>query len=416
MHPDLMSWTPLRRYLGSRRLRAVALLLLGWGVYVTVFGMPGEDAFLPYRIDLDVYRLGAQVFRDGGDLYGVLPDTRIGANLPFTYPPLAAVLFVPLTWMPLQVANAVFSLGSVAVLFGVVATCVRDGFAASRGEAAWLAVALTSALVWLVPVRETIEFGQVNVYLMGLVVADILLGRGRWWRGSLTGLALAIKLTPAVFLAWFLVRGDWRGLATGVGSALAGTGVGFLLAPAASAQYWGETLRDPTRIGELTYVSNQSLNGLLHRLPLGPATTVAWFALCAVIGIALLAVMWRLFGLGLDAVAMVCMGIYALLASPVSWAHHWVWAAPALVTLLAWANRESGPRRGLLAAVAAAAVATFYSRGIWHVPNRDERELQWTWWQQVVGNSYVLWGLLFVLATALLVTWRRAGTPPRPAR
>ena len=62
---------------------------------------------------LDVYRLGAQVFRDGGDLYGRLPDTEIGANLPFTYPPVAAALFVPLTWIPLTLANVLFSAATV---------------------------------------------------------------------------------------------------------------------------------------------------------------------------------------------------------------------------------------------------------------------------------------------------------------
>lgn len=407
MHPGLpIAWLT-ERYLASRWARAGAVLFLGWGVYCLVFGIPTVDAFVPYRIDLDVYRLGAQVFRDGGDLYGRLPDTEIGANLPFTYPPLAAALFVPLTWLPLKAANVVFSLVTLLALFVVVHLVVREVFGLSRGGAAWVAVALSSVFMWIIPVRETIEFGQVNVVLMALVVVDVLAGRGRWWQGSLVGLAMAIKLTPAVFLAYFLVRRDWRALATGVVSALLYTGVGFLLAPGASLQYWTQTLSDPTRIGELAYVSNQSLNGLVHRLWLGETTTtVVWFVTCAVLGLSSLLLMRRLFDNGHDAVAMLVMGLYALLASPVSWAHHWVWAVPGLVVLTAWAVRAAGGALVWLSGVVVAGAVVFYSRGIWYVEPEPSAADPWAAWEHVVGNSYPLWALLFI-ATA----WALARRP-----
>jgi len=68
--------------------------------YAVVYGRPGEGPFLPervkltppYRIDLDVYRLGAETLLRGGDLYGTMPDTEIGANLPFLNDRLLAVI------------------------------------------------------------------------------------------------------------------------------------------------------------------------------------------------------------------------------------------------------------------------------------------------------------------------------------
>lgn len=402
----------LGHYLGSRAARVAALLFLAWGVNCLVFGIPTVDPWIPYRIDLDVYRLGAQVFRDGGDLYGRLPDTVIGANLPFTYPPIAAVLFVPLTFLPFDVANVLFSLVTLASLFVVVWLAVREVLDHRTGDAAWVAVALASMLMWIIPVRETIEFGQVNVVLMALVVVDVTVGRGRWWQGSLIGLAMAIKLTPAVFLAYFLARRDWRALLVGIGSALLSTGIGFLLAPAASLQYWSETLSDPTRIGELSYVSNQSLNGLINRLWLAEsATTLVWFGTCAVLGLSSLVLMRRLCERGHDAVAMLVMGFYALLASPVSWAHHWVWLVPALVLLLAAGLRSLGWTRVLLLAVTALGVVVFYSQGIWHVEPEPSAAAPWQPWELVVGNSYVLWGIVF-FATA----WVLASRAPREAR
>src|SRR5579859_7145498 len=43
------------------------------------------------HIDLDVYRLGARIVLDRGNLYGSLPPAGPGVDLPFTYPPIAAV-------------------------------------------------------------------------------------------------------------------------------------------------------------------------------------------------------------------------------------------------------------------------------------------------------------------------------------
>jgi len=48
------------------------------------------------RIDLEVYRAGATVVLHGGDLYGQLPRLGDGHELPFTYPPFAALSFIPL--------------------------------------------------------------------------------------------------------------------------------------------------------------------------------------------------------------------------------------------------------------------------------------------------------------------------------
>jgi hypothetical protein len=141
----------------------------------------------PWRphLDLDVYRLGARMWLSGGDLYGLLPPTIIGNHLPFTYPPVAAVLFTPFTLVPLPVAGVVLTALSVVALVVV-----------PRLTPARVAVVLPVALL-LEPVRETLGFGQVNLLLMALVALDCLHRRPRWPRGVLVGLAAAIKLTPA---------------------------------------------------------------------------------------------------------------------------------------------------------------------------------------------------------------------------
>lgn len=364
-----------------------------------------------YRIDLEVYRLGGQTWASGGDLYGLLPDTEIGVNLPFTYPPIAAVLFAPLSLIPLWQGGLIFSIATVACLALVVWLVLRELTSLPVPLLLSAASLVTVLAVGTEPVWRTIGFGQINVFLMTLVVVDVLVGRGRWWQGCLIGLAIAVKLTPVVFLAYFLMRRDMRALAVTAGSALAYTGLGFVLAFRDSIEYWTHALGDPSRIGHLGYVGNQSINGALYRITLGGGLPVVWFALCAALGLATLPLARRLFAGGQDAAAMTVFGVYALLASPVSWTHHWVWFVPATLVLLTWAARVPGPMRWVALAVALAGAYLFDQSVPWTVPYAEAEVPPWSLAQHLSGNAYVWWGLAF-----LAVAWgcSAAGAARRP--
>lgn len=388
------------RYLASTMARVVVVALAVVGTLLHTIGIPFLQQIPPYRIDLDVYRVGGQVFRDGGDLYGRLPQLAEGANLPFTYPPLSAQLFSLLTLVPLAVASILITLATIAVLVYVVQLVLTRTCDRPPRDLWWLTLAVTAVALWSGPIRETIGFGQVNVFLMALVLVDVIRGRGRWWGGVLTGLAMAIKLTPAVFLLYFFLRRDWRGLATAVVSALAFTGIGHLLAPDDSVRYWTFAIRDPARIGGLAYTSNQSVNGVVHRLGLeGGTASVVWFVVSAVVGLGIAWVAWRLLRGGHEVAAAVAVGHVALFCSPVTWGHHWVWAVPAVVLTLVWADRASrnddDDRTWLI--MACTGVVIFLSTPQWWFPNHDDRELDWGPVAHLVGNAYLIW------AAALLV-------------
>jgi len=99
-----------------------------------------------------------------------------------------------------------------------------------------------------------------------------------------------------------------------------------------------------------------------------------------------------------------------LLISPVSWSHHWVWAMPALLVLGALVATTGSRAAGALVAVG---LVIFAVAPHWRLPNDTTSgvELSWVWWQQVVGNSYVWWGLaLLVVCAVTAQRWR----PPVP--
>lgn len=411
------------RYLGSAAARVVVVVLAVVGTLLHTVGIPGLQQIPPYRIDLDVYRVGGQVFRDGGDLYGELPQLAQGAHLPFTYPPLSAQLFSLFTLVPLAVASALITLATIAVLAYVVQLVLTRTCERPQRELWWLTAAVVAVALWFGPVRETIGFGQVNVFLMALVLVDVIRGRGRWWGGTLTGLAMAIKLTPAVFLLYFVLRRDWRGLATAVVSALAFTGIGHLLTPDDSARYWTFAIRDPARIGGLAFTSNQSVNGFVHRLGFeDTAASVAWFVVSAAIGLGIAWVAWRLLRSGHEVAAAVAVGHVALFCSPVSWGHHWVWAVPAVVLTLVWADRAGrdgdDDERGWLA-LAGSGVVIFLGTPQWWVPHSEGRELGWGPLEHLVGNAYLIWAAVFLVVVGVRATRLGrpdlGGDPERPA-
>ncbi|AWH97031.1 glycosyltransferase 87 family protein [Dietzia psychralcaliphila] len=389
------------RYLASTAGRIVAAVLALVGTVLHTVGLPGLQQIPPYRIDLDVYRVGGQVFRDGGEIYGQLPQLMRGDSLPFTYPPLSAQIFSLFTLVPLAVASTIVTVATIAVLAYVVQLVLTRTCDRPAGELWWITLAVMAVALWFGPVRETLGFGQVNVFLMALVLVDVIRGRGRWWGGTLTGLAMAIKLTPAVFLLYFALRRDWRGLGTAVVAALAFTGIGHVLAPSDSARYWTFAIRDPARIGELSFSSNQSVNGLVHRLGFeDTAASVVWFVVSALVGLGIAWVAWRLLRFGHEVAAAVTVGFVALFCSPVSWGHHWVWAVPAVVLTLVWAARASGrgddDERGWLI-MAGTGIVIFLTTPQWWFPHDQGRELGWGPIEHLVGDAYLLWALVFLV-------------------
>ena len=207
--------------------------------------------------DLGVYR-GAVRFwlLDGGDLYGFRYQ---GTEYGFTYPPFAALVLSPLALTPWPVAVA----ASLVLNAGAVVLLLR--WFLPRGRF-FLALAFLAVLVYE-PARDTFSFGQVNLVLLVLVCADLrALVRGGRWAGIGIGIATAIKLTPAVFVAYLIVTRRYRAAAVAAGTSAAATVLGVLIAPDASRTFWTSAVWDADRVGKLAYVSNQSLRGVVARL------------------------------------------------------------------------------------------------------------------------------------------------------
>jgi alpha-1,2-mannosyltransferase len=358
------------------------------------------------HIDLNVYRAGARVLIDGGDLYGPLPPAAPGLELPFTYPPIAAVLLAPLALLPVAL-DSLISIAVTALLLGLVMRLVLSELGLrSRPRLNWAVIVAMPAALILDPVRVALLDGQIDVVLMALVTLDTIgpgarLGPCRL-RGALVGLAAALKLTPAVFVLFFLVRGDRRSVATAAVSFAAFTGIGMLVAPRDSIEYWGHTVFQTGRIGSVWYGANQSLEAMLARAGLtGRGLSLGWLLGCLLVLAMAWTTMRRAAGHANVVGTLLLNALAELLISPISWTHHWVWIVPMIVALGA-VDRETGMRG--LRTFSKIGFAVFALGPQWLLPHGGDRELHWALWEQLLGSSYVWFGLALLAACAVIPT------------
>ncbi|MFJ3334786.1 glycosyltransferase 87 family protein [Streptomyces sp. NPDC086766] len=317
-------------------------------------------------LDLRVYHGAAPHVLSGG-LYDFAVHTGPPIPLlPFTYPPFAALVFLPLSRLPWTATVVLWQVLSVAALLVIVACAFRLLPARPDGRGRARVLLWTAVGLWLEPVRHTLDQGQVNLLLGAVVLAGLAAPwgagrrgaapgseeagggafgagafgaeestRGALWRGAAVGLAAAVKLTPAVGGLYLLATRQWRAALWAVVAGGTATAVAWGVAPEESARYWTVLVTRTQRVGPLWSVRNQSLRGAVARLvgqDGGAVAPVWWTALVLVTGAAAWA-LWAAVRRGDRLGALVAVELYGLLVCPVSWSHHWIWCLPAMIWL-----------------------------------------------------------------------------------
>jgi len=359
-----------------------------------VYGLLGLELAVVVVFAATYNALDFRIYMWGG--HAVLDDSRLYLALAyghwFTYSPFAAIVFVPVAALPLAVARVAWDLVSVATL---AYSCTRIVQIAGYRPSRLMVAGFVAAAMALDPVWETLFLGQINLILLALILTDVwLVSRGSSGLavGAGVGIAAAIKLTPAIFIVFFLLARRTRAAFVAAG-AFAGCGlIGFLVAPDASRLYWRHLFLDTSRVGA-PYISNQSPYATAIRIANGQGHIGAWWIVIplafAVVGLATATVLARRQDwLGATAVT----GTTGLLVSPISWAHHWVWVLPALVLLLRAGHRIAAGAGYLLFAVAP----------FWFTPHAaGPREYGFHWLETLVANCFLLAGLAFLGYMAL---------------
>jgi alpha-1,2-mannosyltransferase len=447
------------------------LLLVGLGAFGVALGLyviytvshPKDFTMDP--VDLAVYRSGGLIVRHVTPLY----NSHLAAplydwigygklHLPFTYTPFAAVAFALISFVPYQLSLKLsVAVDLVALPAAVWFTLGGLGYRrlTIRAGATLLGA---GALLWTEPVLRTIYLGQVNLVLLALIMWDLCqpdTDKSRWWKGFGTGVAAGIKLTPLIFIPYLLVARKFRQAAMALAGFVFTVLVGFFLLPGDSTKWWFDGLfAQGKRTGFIGWAGNQSLDGLITRLAGSiDAGKPVWIAVAVLVAAAGVVSAGLLDRKGHAMLGVLMAALTALLVSPISWDHHWVWIVPGAVVAAHYAVQawRRGARRAAAACgIGAVAVVAWFgawptrffhvtppnlgddslglpwipknTNPVWYQWYGDQRwfpEYRWHGWALIWGNAYILAGLAIfgvLLVISLLLPAARKDPDDEPGR
>lgn len=348
----------------------------------------------PTLSDLIVYRTEGMVLRNGGDLYALLP----GYPGYGTYPPFAAICFLPLTIVPIALVKIGSFLVNGAALWWCSLTACRLA-TNDRQLSRRVALVLTAVALWCEPVYMTLGYGQINLILLALVLWDFSRPPGARSTGIGVGVAAGLKVTALVFVGYLLLTRRFAFAGRAVATFAATLLVSFVVDRSATWNYWTKYLFDSHRVGRLENAVNQTVRGMLVRIDHSIHTSPAQLSLVlvvAVLGLACAVGAYRFLG---ELWGLCACAITGLLVSPISWSHHWVWCVP--IAALLWFRARPW---------VVPTVLVFCSWAVWYIPHKNHLELHLTPLQIAVSGWYVYFGLVFLTLTGYRVREARLAT------
>lgn len=455
-----VSFTDLRASIYAT-MRAPIAQILGWLCLLgaTYPQMYGKDYKLPQHFDVYVYWYALNNWFNGNSLYDwyALPDYKM---YPFTYPPFGAWSLSPLTWFDYETAARLMIMAialQTAVIVALIGRSLGWSWGSAFAIAPWAAIVIEQCLE---PFNQSVGFAQVNTAMMALVMIDVAAPDSWKGRGVASGLAAAIKLTPAIAVLIFLLRRQWRSAITMVATSLTVTLLSWIISPSESARFFFDAMWDPQRAGDAYYTSNQNLKGFVARALPENAWSITW---AITVALALVAAIWLCLRIQAAATSVVtsrsasddaapgplnaavptapaapATGAAApasdaakpaasdavatspaspvlpenlatlltaavimtlgLLVSPITWSHHWVWGLATVVVLIVVALRLKS----------LALMGTALVQGVllimaphWWFPYGQVNELHWNVAEQLVGSSYTL----AAIASGVALAW-----------
>jgi alpha-1,2-mannosyltransferase len=280
-------------------------------------------------------RLDFRIYYEAVDTHhpGSLYDFRYPIdNLPFTYPPFAALLLEPVTLIGLITAERIWFVSSLVLFVWFADRCARllphDNLALKSVACAFIVITM--------PVTLSLQFGQINAVIAALLAIDMMLVDRKHRLGGLgLGLAAAIKVTPAYLGAVFAgARRVRHALVAGV-TAVGATLVACVILPRDSFDYWTSALYDTERVGDIDEKFNSSLRRIVSWLGWSDSlSTMVWLVVAVVVTAIVIVRVRNSFAVGNVLAAYTIASIGGYLVSPVTWGHHLLFLGPAVALLV----------------------------------------------------------------------------------
>jgi len=267
------------RSMTPRKLLTVSLIVIFVVLVLPLYAIRGLNDSLDHArgtgtvggIDFKAYYIAADMLRSGKDFYDVRQQAEEvqARGLPlnesyYIYPPLLAIIFVPLTALPMQQAAQVWFFLNMA-LYGLCLVIISRALNLGRHSG-------ILPLLWILaflfpPALFTLYKGQVNiVILLLLAVTYWLCARDRQVLAGLAlGVATMIKIIPVLLIPYAFWRRRYALGLTAVGTISIVAILGLVIVGAGPHRtYLASVL--PSLAQPRPNPANQSLGGFLSLL------------------------------------------------------------------------------------------------------------------------------------------------------
>jgi alpha-1,2-mannosyltransferase len=339
--PSAARATPAAPAVGKLRAAFVAqgaLIGASLATYALVLLQAGQHQ------DFEAYLAAARSILQGHPLYAAFlqhpfPDPTLRPA--YIYPPIFAVMIAPWGWLPVGMGALGWLLLGQAALVASMVTVLRW-----LRPNAWACAGIVAATATFYPLWVDAVQGQANLPILLLVtlgMVGVLQHRSRF--GAFIGMAVALKLTPAILLIWLLLDRRFKAAAWMLAGFAGLTGVGALLRFQDTLVFFGKVV--PALASGTAVYANQSLAGMINRFfstnpYTDPWVTLPWVNLVAIATATAMVAWW--FWATRDRPAVTRAGAFLPLLpllSSVTWPHHLVIVLPVIwLGLIAIANHE----------------------------------------------------------------------------
>lgn len=362
-----------------RTLLRVALTLLlvvvgmRWlldAVAIVLFYQPGFDFGIYYAAALAIRDNPSANLFDPHVLQTAAHAHHVAVTLTpyYVYPPLLAILLVPLTFLPVATASLLWSLMNLTLWLGCTVLVVRfvglllvplsGGRSRSADRTAQKDVSRLVTILAIVmmlsyqPMRQGVQLGQINVIIcfLALLSASACLRKSDTLAGVMVALASWLKVYPTVWIVYYVIRRRWR---LAVVALTVSVGLVLALLPVIGLS---GALSNRRIVTDGSIMAAQYHNEALAHIPLwltvevggqpGIFTSIVGYVLIAVIALIFIAVVHRtgpnhgervtaapvpLDGRMTDLLGSLWALCTMVLVAPLAWEHHYTWVLPVCV-------------------------------------------------------------------------------------
>lgn len=368
--------------------------------------------------DFSSYYYAAEVALAGGDPYenravdaaAQAEHVRKSVN-PYFYPPPFLLTVAWVGPVSLQTGYELWFALNEALLLVALAIGVR-----SFGVPMWG----VAALLWTwSPIPDNAWMGQANLLALVPALAGLAVAQRRPLAGGvLVGTAAMLKMSPALFLGWWLIQRNWRAVLAAMGTAVALSLAALpLVGLEATKRFYLEVLPGFSK-GDyhglkvpISLEANHSIPDLMDRAFPGPGSILsptAQHASTAAV-VALLALWaWRAWRATEPAAILGALTVLMVVTPVYTYEHHLVFLLVAIGTAagLSWSHGREGWRkghRGVAVAFGTALVFSWFTLA-WPLPwlraaqAMLPKDLAWVCRESKTMGEAALFVLLLVLA------------------